>query len=122
MKVLKYAVNSLIEWKGENGNRNIERLLWMDNEIAYVIDVNKNKVPYARRLKDIEVAFTEGRAEIKEEDNSIVILREEDIPEKYKTIRDKAWSIIKEMVDKEPDIFQSTFRRKLIKKHLKPMA
>jgi len=114
--VLKYTVNSLIEWKEKNGKPCIERLLWMNDEIAYVIDVHKNKIPYIRRLDDIEVALAENRAEIKEEDNFIVILKEEDIPEKYKIIRDKSWEIIKEMVDKEPDIYQSTFRRRLIKK------
>ncbi len=43
MKVLKYSVNSLIEWQEENGDKSIERLLWIDDEIAYVIDVNKIK-------------------------------------------------------------------------------
>ena len=39
--VLKYTVNSLIEWKEKNGKPCIERLLWMNDEIAYVIDVHK---------------------------------------------------------------------------------
>ena len=116
MKVLKYSVNSLIEWQEENGDKSIERLLWIDDEIAYVIDVNKNKVPYIRRIEDIEVALAEDKAEIIKEDKYIVVLREEDIAEKHKVIRDKAWNIVKDMVDKEPDIYQASFRRKLIKK------
>ncbi|HAZ38153.1 MAG TPA: DNA-binding protein, partial [Clostridiaceae bacterium] len=44
------------------------------------------------------------------------MLKEEDIPEKHKKIRDRAWEVIKDMADKEPDIFQSAFRGKLIKK------
>ncbi len=46
------------------------------------------------------------------------MLREEDIAEKHKVIRDKAWNIVKDMVDKEPDIYQASFRRKLIKKSI----
>ncbi len=112
--VLRYTVNSLIEWKHEIGNPSIERMLWLDDEIAYVIDIKKNKIPYIRRLKDIEDALEEDKAEIKEEDKLIVISKEEDIPEKHKEIRDKAWEIIREMVDKEPEIFKSNFRRRLI--------
>lgn len=113
--VLRYTVNSLIEWKDENENPSIERLLWLDDEIAYVIDVNKNKVPYLRKMKDIEDALIEGKAEIKEDDKYIIVLKEEEIPEKHKEIRNKAWRIIKDMIGKEPDIYQFAFRRKLIK-------
>lgn len=114
--MLRYTVNSLIEWKDGTESTSIERLLWMDDEIAYVIDLNKNKVPYIRRIEDIEVALAEDKAEIIKEDKYIVVLREEDIAEKHKVIRDKAWNIVKDMVDKEPDIYQASFRRKLIKK------
>lgn len=114
--VLKYTVNSLIEWKDEIRNPSIERMLWLDDEIAYVIDIKKNKIPYIRRLKDIEDALAEDRAKIKEEDKLIVVSREEDIPEKHKEIRDKAWEVIQDIIDKEPDIYQSAFRRRLIRK------
>jgi hypothetical protein len=114
--MLRYTVNSLIEWKDGTESTSIERLLWMDDEIAYVIDLNKNKVPYIRRQKDIEDALAGGKAEIKDDDEFIVVLKEEDIPEKHKEIRDRAWEVIRDMVDKEPDIFQSTFRGKLIKR------
>ncbi|TCU79324.1 Mu transposase-like protein [Tissierella praeacuta] len=114
--MLRYTVNSLLEWKDENENPSIERLVWIDDEIAYTVDVNKNKVPYIRRLKDIEYALTEGRVEIKEDDKYIIVLKEEDIPEKHKEKRDRALEVIKDMVDKEPDIYQSTFRRRLIRK------
>ena len=114
--MLRYTVNSLLEWKDGTESTNIERLLWMDDEIAYTIDVNKNKVPYIRRQKDIEDALAGGKAEIKDDDEFIVVLKEQDIPEKHKKIRDRAWEVIRDMVDKEPDIFQSAFRGKLIKR------
>lgn len=114
--MLNYTVNSLLEWKEGNEKSSIERLLWMDDEIVYVIDVNKNKVPYLRRSEDIRDALIKGKVEIKEDDKYIVVVREEDISEKHKEIRDRAWLVIKDMVDKEPDIFQSVFRRRLIRK------
>lgn len=114
--MLRYTVNSLLEWKDGTESTSTERLLWMDDEIAYTIDVNKNKVPYIRRQKDIEDALAGGKAEIKDDDEFIVVLKEQDIPEKHKEIRDRAWEVIKDMVDKEPDIFQSAFRGKLIKR------
>lgn len=114
--VLSYTVNSLIEWKNDGEDSSSERILWLDDEIAYVIDVKKNKIPYIRRLKDIEDALAEDRAEIKEEDKLIVVSREEDIPKKHKEIRDKAWEAIQDIIDKEPDIYQSAFRRSLIRK------
>ncbi|MEL5899707.1 DNA-binding protein, partial [Clostridium sporogenes] len=107
--MLSYTVNSLIEWKNDGEDSSSERILWLDDEIAYVIDVKKNKIPYIRRLKDIEDALAEDRAEIKEEDKLIVVSREEDIPEKHKEIRDKAWEVIQDIIDKEPDIYQSAF-------------
>jgi len=113
--VLSYTVNSLIEWKNDGEDSGIERILWLDDEIVYVIDVKKNKIPYVRRLKDIEDALIEDRVEIKE-DKLIVVSKEEDIPKKHREIRDKAWEAIEDMIDKEPDIYQSAFRRRLIRK------
>jgi hypothetical protein len=68
MKLLKYTVNSLIEWKDESENTSIERVLWMDEELVYVIDVNKNSAPYLRSTADIDSALADGRAVIKEDD------------------------------------------------------
>jgi len=45
------AVNALIEWIGNEAQRVsvIERILWLDeSDLTYVIDVNANKLPYAR--------------------------------------------------------------------------
>ena len=46
------AVNALIEWMENKvqGESVIERILWLDemSDLTYVIDVNANKLPYAR--------------------------------------------------------------------------
>lgn len=104
-----------MEWKNGTENPIIERVLWLDDEIAYVIDVNKNNIPYIRRLVDIEHSLADGTVKIKESDKYIVVVREENISEKHKKNRDKAWKVIQDMVDKEPDIYQSSFRRRQIK-------
>lgn len=113
--MLDYTVSSLIEWESDGEISSIERILWLDDEMVYVINVNKNKVPFIRRLKDIEEALSDGRAGIKEDDKLIVVSKEEDIPQKHKELRDRAWEIIRDMVDKEPYIFQSSFRRRFIR-------
>ena len=113
--MLKYTVNSLIEWKDESESTSIERVLWMDEELVYVIDVNKNSAPYLRSTADIDSALIDGRAVIKEDDAYAVILKEEDIPEKHRKMRDKAWAVINDMVAKEPEIYQSSFRRKAVR-------
>lgn len=115
MKLLKYTVNSLIEWKDESESTSIERVLWMDEKLVYVIDVNKNSAPYLRSTADIDSALIDGRAVIKEDDTLAVILKEEDIPEKHKKMRDNAWKVIKDMVACEPEIFESHFRRKAVR-------
>ena len=112
--MLKCSVNSLIEWKNGDESINIERLVWMDDEIVYVIDVNKNRVPYIRKQKDIEEALLSGRAEMLGDDKYYIVAKEEDIPGKHKEIRDNAWKVIFDMVDKEPEIYQTAFRRKII--------
>lgn len=117
MEMLGMTINSLIEWKNEDETvAGIERLIWMDEEIAYVIDVSINKVPFIRKLENIEKALVEGKARIKETDKFIMVIKEEEISDKHKEIRDKAWNVIEKMIDKEPLIYQSSFRRKAIKK------
>ena len=79
--MLDYTANSLIEWKSEGEDSSVERVLWLDDEMTYVININKNRVPFIRRLKDIDEALANDKAEIKEEDNLIVVSKEEDIPQ-----------------------------------------
>lgn len=110
---MKYAVNSIIKWKNSE-NEVKERMLWIGEEILYVIDINKNNCPYVRTIDDVDRALKGEKAIIEKDGAFASILKEEDIPEKHKRMRDKHWDMIAAMVDQEPDIFQSYFRRKAI--------
>lgn len=112
---MKYSVNSIIETKGDNGKPILERILWLDEQWTYLIDINKNNVPYIKRIEDLEVSLADKTTVLKEEDPLAIVYKEEDIPQKYKEIRDKYWTMIKEIVIEEPHIFQNTFRRKHVK-------
>ncbi|SHH83257.1 Mu transposase, C-terminal [Caloranaerobacter azorensis DSM 13643] len=112
---MKYTVNSLIEWKINDKKDVVERILWINDQWIYVIDINKNNVPYLIKREDLEEALLNGIADIKEDALYSIFLKDEDIPEKHKRIRDKAWNMIKDIVNKEPQIFESTFRRRNIK-------
>ena len=81
-----------------------------------MINVNLNAFPYSRLLSDIEESIKQGIAFIETDDAFGRIINEEDISEKDKEVRDKAWEIISEIVCLEPLIFIPKERRNLIKK------
>lgn len=108
-------VNTLLEWHNENEGIIVERVLWIEQAFAYVININRNAQPYIRQLSMIEDAIKEGLVKKVEYDPLIVVAVEEEIPEKHKEIREKAWNAIKLMVINEPEIFDSSFRRKRIR-------
>lgn len=112
---MKYSVNSIIETKIDDGQPILERILWLDEKWTYVIDINKNNVPYIKKIEDLETSLVSKTAALIEQDPLIIVYKEEDIPQRYKDIRDKNWSMIKKIVVQEPHIFQNTFRRKHVK-------
>lgn len=112
---MKYNINSIIEIKTDGGQSIFERILWLDEQLAYLIDINKNNVPYLKRIKDLEASLADKTAVLIKEDPLAIVYKEEDIIQKHKEIRDKYWTMIKEIVVEEPHIFQNTFRRKHVK-------
>lgn len=112
---MKYTVNTLITWKTEGEGSKTERVLWMFEGWMYVIDIHSNGLPYLRNITDIEDGLSAGAAVINEDDPYMVIINEGDVPLKHKEKRDKAWEFIKGLVEDEPRIYQSRYRRQLIK-------
>lgn len=109
---MNYTVNSVIR----NIQNNIDsRILWFDDEVAYVIDIGKNHVPYLMRYEDLEQLLVIEDIYVLDKDPYFVAYKEEDIPEKHIEFRDKKWQIIKDIVIDEPHVFQSSYRRKSIK-------
>lgn len=96
------------------------RILWIDegNIIAYLIDINDEKA----------VPFVQTTAEIRQQIVSDELLKVRDIDinrhiisnltDKQEEHRNKAWKMIEELVDLEPDIYQRKKRGKIVRKFI----
>jgi len=109
------AVNTILRWSDEE--KNVERILWIDNnlDIAYLIDINENRYPLRRKVSEINEGINDGYI-LLESDPYLRVIDEFDIPINYKELRENAWEIIKDIVILEPNIFISKERRKYILK------
>ncbi len=112
------VVNSIIHWEKE---QRIERLLWIDRlrEFTFTIDIYKNQYsPNLRYINDIIDDLNNDDAVLFEEDPWFKVIREEDINEKNKERRDRAWQTISYIINAcgEPNIYDSRIRSKYIKK------
>lgn len=111
---MQLVVNQLIESIVDE-SRVIERILWIDVESICVICVNNNDGPYFRNISEVEDAIKNESVKIMSEDSFITIVNEDDIKDKHREIRDKSWSMIKELASQEPDVFISRYREKAIR-------
>ena len=107
-------VNNLLKWL--NGDERVDRVLWFDKEedIIFLIDVMENKMPIQYNISYIEEMLKLKNITFEQSDKYINILKEEEIPTLYIQYRDKAWDVIKPIVEKEPYVYISKERRKLI--------
>ncbi|MDF2606228.1 MAG: transposase [Bacillales bacterium] len=94
------------------------RILWIDqgNIIAYLINLNDDKaLPYIKNISEIKEEILQDIL-IKTKVDPFINFNNEEVSEKYIEIRNQAWKIIKEMVVKEPEIFNKKVRSTLTKK------
>lgn len=112
------AVNTLITWKKDNDTFITERILWVNKnlDIVYVIDINTDSLPVIRTLTEIKSAIRQGLADNKVNDKYKRFVAEDDLKEKDKIKRDKAWEVIKDIIFLEPEIYEKSERRNLINK------
>lgn len=115
---MDFVINKLIKWNKENFIK-IVRILWVENGWIYLIDINSNNMPYLRSVAEIEIEIANGNAEFYKEDPYCAVFNEEDIPQRHKEIRNKAWEAIKDLVEDMPQIFQSLYRRRSIREAAK---
>ncbi|MED3613634.1 Mu transposase C-terminal domain-containing protein [Bacillus wiedmannii] len=98
-------------------NSKVYRILWIDesNVITYLIDVCDEKaMPFVDTLKSLHEGFRNGQYVKVSTHELFPIVNHEELTEKDKLIRDKAWSFIQILVCKEPSIFKRNERGKLI--------
>lgn len=109
-----YVTNTLLKVNMDT-EQVLLRILCISEEFVYVIDMGKNNLPYKMLKTDIDMLFSRGCIEIEDREPFLFLYKEDEIPEKYKIMRDKSWSIINGIVNEEPEIFENKYRRMLVK-------
>lgn len=105
------AVNNLIHYgTGADDETIVWRLLYLDNinDIAFVIGINTNKgLPIFCRPSDLAEELALKVANIASDDPWSRIINENELTEREKEIRDKAWLIIEDLAkpENEPTIY-----------------
>ncbi|MGE7717622.1 Mu transposase C-terminal domain-containing protein [Priestia megaterium] len=97
------------------------RILWIDPGyiIVYIIDLdNKSAFPEKKLVSELIEAIILGEW-IKLKDHNFTFVMSKEYEEKHFAARDLAWSVIKELVVSEPQIFEKAYRTKLIKQTCK---
>ncbi|MFD2170073.1 Mu transposase C-terminal domain-containing protein [Tumebacillus lipolyticus] len=97
------------------------RVLWIDpdNKICYLIDVENNTaIPFLRKVEELTDEILQGEY-VKTKEDSFLPYLHDDVPEAHEQKRDKAWEIIRELVNQEPDIYEREKRGELVHHVLK---
>ncbi len=118
---MEIITNMLIRWIGEDDSERqvTERVLYIspDGKEIVLIDVSaKNALPVRRFREELELAYSVADLRIIEVDIYTQLPGPNDkIPEKYRQIRDKAWSLIEPLVEELGiGIYESSVRGKKI--------
>lgn len=110
------TINMLIKYRNEP---NIERIIWIDGryDSCFLINVFDNTLPKIKKILEIEDGLAIGEVVILEDDPFNLIIREEEITEKAKTLRNEAWEIINQLLSHEViNLLNSKTRSEIIKK------
>lgn len=114
----KLSVNNLVQY-GTDDDITVFRLLYIDNinDIAFVIDVNTSKgLPEFRHYSRLTEDLSHKIAIIASADPWATIIGENELSEKDKEIRDRAWKIVEDLAkpENEPDVYYKKVRGKLV--------
>lgn len=119
---MKIVVNSVIERLSENNEiEDLLRVLWIDAELENVVvmsikDLKEKRMPIIIKYVVLTEEIAGGKSRIIEFDEDIQLLSpDEDYLEKYRENRNRRWELIKEIAQREPDIYISKTRGKLLK-------
>ncbi|MBO1513551.1 Mu transposase C-terminal domain-containing protein [Metabacillus bambusae] len=115
------TVNTLIGYTESSLQETIERVLWIstDYNVAVLIDIYANKsTPIYKNVDDIINDIEAKSAMLIKADPFQTFRNENEISEKEKEIRNKAWEIIKSIAEKEnePEVFNAKQRAELVKR------
>lgn len=109
-------VNDVILW---NDNERLDRVLWIDegNIIAFCIDMTtKTGFPRIVKVSMIVQSLLRGDASILDNDPYARIVKEDELTESERKIRDTAWMIVSNVISRapEPDIFSRNKRGTIV--------
>lgn len=107
----------LIQYRNEP--KNIERIIWIDEryDSCFLINVFDNTLPRIKEIQEIEDGLAIGEVVILEDDPFNLIIREEEITEKAKTLRKEAWEIINQLLSQGViNLLNSKTRSEIVKK------
>jgi hypothetical protein len=115
---MNFSVNELIENMETN---QLFRVLWIDerNIIAYLIDVADQKAfPFVKKIQELNDDIIQDHL-IKVKEDPMFLRSDVDVNDRDMEIRNKAWTVIKEAVNQEPDIFNKDKRGQMVAELLK---
>ncbi|WP_350343884.1 Mu transposase C-terminal domain-containing protein [Proteinivorax tanatarense] len=114
------TVNTLVSWYVKD-EKKTERILWLDRktDVAFVIDINENKLPTLKILSEIEKEVESGSASVEVNDKWQKNITENKLQKNHKEKRDRRWTIIEKIATKEPDIYMKEKRSMLLKEAAK---
>lgn len=114
-----FVINDIISFEDANGEKQMERILWIDegNVICYTINIEKEQsLPIKRKISDLQQWHSDQLLSFLNSDPyGFVYQDEEQISENSKKLRDERWECIEKMVLKEPDIYEGNKRGHLIR-------
>ncbi len=102
------AANDILQYgDGEDDETTLLRLLYSDyvNDIAFIISINGDKgLPVFRRLSLLTEDISLGIAKVMSDDPWARIITENELAEKEKETRDKAWKFIEDLIKTESEL------------------
>jgi len=92
------------------------RILWISPEMdtVYVIELTDNKMPVYIGYEEIQMQLQDGEIQISDSDRYIRLAAEDYITDKDKEQREAVWSVVKPLVEKEPDIYDRALRGEMV--------
>ena len=114
-----FVINDIIGFEEANGEKQLERILWIDegNVICYTINIEKTSaLPIKRKVSDLQKLFDDQLLSLVDSDPyGFVYQVEEKISEKNLILRDERWKCIESMVLQEPEIYIREKRGQLVR-------
>jgi hypothetical protein len=112
-------LNSVIQYIADDGEVLYERVLWMDSHTDKVVVFGLDDdfgFPIWKKLSDINYLLESKQCKLVDYQSKGLVLHDDEISERDKLSVEKAWSVVKDLVENEPEIYMEISRRRLIEK------